>query len=250
MITDRTKIAVITGASSDIGEATARLFAKEGYLVILGARCYGKVRAIAESIGGVAIPLDVSRTESVEKFSKAIHGPLDLLVNNGGGALGLGTIAEMDEDKWITMYQTNVVGLGGMTRALLPQLKSSEYGADVVNIGSITGLETYVGRAGYTDCKHAVQAITQTMRLEWLGERIRVTGIDPGLVETESSLVRFAGNAGRAQSVYQGMRPLLAEDVAESIRWAVSRPWHVNIDQIVIKPTDQARMDKIFRRSK
>jgi NADP-dependent 3-hydroxy acid dehydrogenase YdfG len=145
------------------------------------------------------------------------------------------------------MFQSNVLGLARMTRELHGRLLASGDG-HVVNIGSIAGFETYPGGAGYTAAKHAVRAITQTLRLEWLGQPLRVTEIDPGLVETEFSLVRFAGDAERASKIYADTRPLSAEDIADAVVWATTRPAHVNVDQIVIRPTDQARADKVFRR--
>lgn len=239
------KTAVVTGASSGIGAATARMLAAQGYRVYVGARRLDRLQALAAEIDGVALMLDVTDPESVAAFAAKIP-VLNVLVNNAGGALGLEAIAELDEAKWLAMYQSNVLGLARMTKALLPQLRASGDG-HVVNLGSIAGHETYAGGAGYTAVKHAVRAISETMRLEWLGEPIRVTEIDPGFAETEFSLVRFAGDAERARKVYEGLQPLSAEDVADSIVWAVTRPSHVNIDQIILKPTAQARVDKIHR---
>lgn len=239
------KTAVVTGASSGIGAAVARQLAGAGFQVFIGARRRERLQALADEIGAVALPLDASDAASVAAFAARVPA-LNVLVNNAGGALGLEPLAELDEAKWLAMYQSNVLGLARMSKALLPQLRASGAG-HVVNVGSVAGLETYVGGAGYTACKHAVRAISETMRLEWLGEPIRVTEVDPGLVETEFSLVRFAGDAGRAAAVYAGLQPLTADDVADAIVWAVTRPAHVNIDQIVLKPTAQARVDKMHR---
>ena len=239
------KVAVVTGASSGIGAATARLLAGMGWQVIVGARRIARLQRLADDIGATAIPLDVTDPVSVAAFAAQVP-PLHVLVNNAGGALGLATLADMNENQWLSMYQSNVLGLARMSQALLPQLRASGDG-HVVNIGSVAALETYVGGAGYAACKHAVRAISETMRLEWLGEPLRVTEIDPGLVETEFSLVRFAGDTDRAAQVYQGMQPLTAEDVADAVAWVVTRPAHVNIDQLVIKPRAQARVDKVFR---
>jgi len=247
MITEKTRTAVVTGASSGIGEAVARRLSADGYLVILGARRLDRLQSVAAEIGGVAIALDVSDASSVENFAQQIRGKVDVLVNNAGGALGLDSILDMDEEKWLTMYQSNVLGLVRVTRALWRCLVESETGGHVINMGSVAGIETYVGGAGYTTCKHAVKAISETMRLEWLGKKIRITEIDPGLVETEFSLVRFAGDQERAKAVYAGMRPLRATDIAEAVSWVVGLPPHVNIDQMVIKPTDQARVDRVYR---
>ncbi|MHB8422045.1 MAG: SDR family NAD(P)-dependent oxidoreductase [Leptospirales bacterium] len=242
------KIAVITGASSGIGAATARVLSRSGFQVYLGARRMDRLEAMAEEIGGQAFRLDVSDPQSVRDFTSRLPPTIHLLVNNAGGALGVDPVIEMDEDKWMTMFQSNVMGLVRMTRELFPRLDQSGDGSHVLNIGSVAALETYLGGAGYTACKHAVRAITDTMRLEWLGLPIRVTEIDPGLVETEFSLVRFNGDQDKARKVYKGMTPLVAEDVADAILWAVTRPPHVNIDQIVLKPRDQARADKVHRK--
>lgn len=242
------KIAVVTGASSGIGAATARLLAAMGWQVIIGARRITRLQALADEIGASAIALDVADPASVAAFARQVP-PLHVLVNNAGGALGLTRLADMDENQWLSMYQSNVLGLARMSQALLPQLRASGDG-HVVNMGSIAALETYVGGAGYAACKHAVRAISETMRLEWLGEPIRVTEIDPGLVETEFSLVRFGGDADRAAQVYEGVQALTAQDVAEAVAWVVTRPTHVNVDQLVIKPRAQARVDKVFRQGR
>lgn len=242
------KTAVITGASSGIGEATARSLAKSGFDVYLGARRLDRLESLAKDIGGHAFRLDVSDPQSVREFTGHLPQAIHLLVNNAGGALGLEPIIEMDEDKWMTMFQSNVMGLVRMTRELFPRLNQIGEGSHVINIGSVAALETYLGGGGYTACKHAVRAITETMRLEWLGLPIRVTEIDPGLVETEFSLVRFDGDQEKAAKVYQGMEPLVAADIADAISWAATRPPHVNVDQIVIKPRDQARADKVHRK--
>ena len=241
------KVAVVTGASSGIGEATARALAAAGYTVYLGARRLDRLRAIAADIGGHALALDVTDAASVHAFATALPAHVHVLVNNAGGALGLAPVAEFDEAQWLSMFQSNVLGLARMTRALHGRLLASGDG-HVINIGSIAGFETYSGGAGYTAAKHAVRAISETLRLEWLGQPMRVTEIDPGLVETEFSLVRFAGDAERAGKVYADTRPLTAGDIADAVVWATTRPAHVNMDQIVIRPTDQARADKVFRR--
>ncbi len=242
------KVAVVTGASSGIGAATARALSKAGFHLCLGARRVDRLESLAREVGGSAFPLDVCDTESVRTFASRLPSRIHLLVNNAGGALGLDPVIEMDEAKWLTMFQSNVLGLVRMTRELFPRLDQEGEGSHVVNIGSVAALETYPGGAGYTACKHAVRAITETMRIEWLGLPIRVTEIDPGLVETEFSLVRFAGDSERARKVYEGMTPLVAEDVADAVVWAATRPPHVNIDQILLKPRDQARADKVHRK--
>lgn len=240
------KIAVVTGASSGIGAATARQLAAVGFKVFLGARRLDRLESLAAEISGIAYFLDVTDPTSVTTFAAQLPEQVDVLVNNAGGAFGLEPITELDEDHWLSMYQTNVLGLARITKHLFSRLEASGNG-HVVNIGSIAGLETYPGGAGYTAVKHAVRAVNDTMRLEWFGKPIRVTEIDPGLVETEFSLVRFDGDAEKAKKVYAGMQPLSAEDIADTVVWAVTRPAHVNIDQIVIKPLAQARATMVHR---
>ncbi len=241
-------IAVVTGASSGIGAATARQLAQAGYQLVLGARRLDKLREVAEPLGAQAIVLDVTDRASVGAFCEQISA-VNVLINNAGGALGLETVAEADDDKWETMYASNVLGTMRMVRALLPKLEASGQG-HIVNIGSIAGFEVYPGGAGYTVAKHAERALTETLRLELLGKPIRVTEIAPGLVETEFSLVRFGGDAERAKKPYEGMTPLTADDVAEAIVWAVTRPPHVNIDQMTIRPLDQATATLVHRKPK
>ncbi|WP_414041673.1 SDR family NAD(P)-dependent oxidoreductase [Acidithiobacillus sp. M4-SHS-6] len=240
--------AVVTGASSGIGAETARQLARQGYQVYVGARRLERLQALAAEIQGVALALDVTDTESVRLFVEQLPGAVDVLVNNAGGALGLEPIADMEESHWKRMWDSNVLGLARMSKALYPRLLKAASGTGhLVNIGSIAAHETYAGGGGYTACKHAVKAITETLRVEWLGQPIRISEIDPGLVETEFSLVRFGGDAERAASVYAGMEPLVAADIAEAIGWVVSRPAHVNIDEIIIKPRDQARVGLVHR---
>jgi NADP-dependent 3-hydroxy acid dehydrogenase YdfG len=240
-------IAVITGASSGIGAAAADRLAAEGFEVVVGARRYERAQEVAERSGGRALPLDVTDADSVETFASQINEAA-VLVNNAGLASGLEPIADLDEERVRAMWETNVIGLIRVTQALLPKLEASG-GGQVVNIGSIAGFETYRGGGGYTASKHAVRALTRTMRLELLGKPVRVTEIDPGLVETEFSVVRFDGDTARAASVYEGIDPLTAEDIADCIAWAVTRPAHVNIDEIVVRPTRQATATEVARRS-
>lgn len=242
---DNEKIAVVTGASSGIGEAAARRLANAGYRVWVGARRRERLHALAEEIGGVARLLDVTEEASVRAFAAALPEEVHLLVNNAGGALGLEPVAEAVDAHWETMYRTNVLGLMRMTRALLPKLLAGR--GHIVNVTSIAGRETYPGGAGYTAAKHAARAVTETLRLELNGTPIRVTDVAPGLVETEFSLVRFDGDSERAKRVYEGMTPLTADDVADCIAWAATRPPHVNIDEIVVKPVAQARATVVAR---
>ncbi|HEX3529106.1 MAG TPA: SDR family NAD(P)-dependent oxidoreductase [Thermoanaerobaculia bacterium] len=248
------KTAVVTGASSGIGEATAKALAAAGYRVYLGARRLDRLQAVATSIAAAAghppataLPLDVTKAESVTAFAAAVPAKIHLLVNNAGGALGVDRIEDAKDDRWETMWESNVMGVLRMTRALLPALLASGDG-HVVNVGSIAGFETYVGGAGYTAAKHAVRAFTKTLRLELLGKPVRVTEVAPGLAETEFALVRFGGDAEKAKSVYRGMQPLVAVDIADCIVWAATRPSHVNIDEIVVRPRDQATATMVHRR--
>src|SRR3954447_21976901 len=186
------RTAVITGASSGIGAATARALARDGFDVVVGARRLGRLRALADELGGLALALDVSDPRSVSEFSAALPG-CDVLVNNAGGALGLGPIAEAEEAQWRQMYETNVLGTMRLTRALLPALIASGNG-HVVGVTSIAAFETYRGGGGYTAAKHAQRALMKTLRLELLGQPVAVTEVLPGMVETEFSLVRLGGD--------------------------------------------------------
>jgi NADP-dependent 3-hydroxy acid dehydrogenase YdfG len=239
-------VAVVTGASSGIGAATARALAKEGFVVVVGARRLDRLREVAEPIGATPLLLDVTDPGSVEAFAERVP-EARVLVNNAGGAFGREPIAQADEDAWRRMWEVNFLGTVRMTKTFLPKLERSGDG-HVVVVGSIAGFQPYPEGAGYTGAKHAVRAFTKTLRLELLGKPMRVSEINPGLVETEFSLVRFEGDAERAQKVYEGLTPLTAEDVADCIAWAVTRPSHVNVDEIVVLPRDQATATDIYRR--
>jgi NADP-dependent 3-hydroxy acid dehydrogenase YdfG len=237
--------AVVTGASSGIGAATARALAGAGYEVVVGARRLERLEALAEEIGAEALPLDVTDGDSVEAFAARVER-CDVLVNNAGGALGLDHVAEADEERWRWMYEANVLGTMRMTRALLPSLAGSGGGL-IVAVTSIAAFEAYRGGAGYMAAKHGQRAMLRGLRLELLGEPVRVTEVAPGMVETEFSVVRLGGDEEAARRVYEGMRPLAAEDVAECIRWVASLPAHVNVDEIVVRPRDQAAATEVFR---
>lgn len=255
------KWVLITGASSGFGAATALAFAREKSKVLLGARRTDRLQEVAQAARNAGAPeahvhaLDVSKTTSVEAFvnwakSKIGEGThLDVLINNAGGALGLDTVAQGKDEDWETMMQTNVLGVLRMTRAALPLLLKNP-GSSIINIGSLAGRVPYEGGAAYCAAKAGERKITQSLRLELNGTGIRVSSVDPGLAETEFSVVRFKGDVERAKKVYQGTFPLVAEDVAEAILWVASRPAHVNIDEILIKPTDQAAIHKTHRRLK
>ena len=244
-------IAVITGASSGIGAATAIALGRHGYKVVVGARRIERLQRVAGE-QGVALRLDVTDEDNVKEFVRDVakrFGHIDVLVNNAGGALGLNPIAQAVDDEWVEMWKTNVLGLMWMTRACLPLLRKARHG-HIVNIGSIAGFETYKGGAGYTAVKHAVRAITKTLRLELNGEPIRITEIAPGLVETEFSVIRFHGDRKAAKAVYEGIKPLTAEDIADCVVFAVTRPPHVDIDEIVVRPVAQANVTTVARKAK
>jgi NADP-dependent 3-hydroxy acid dehydrogenase YdfG len=241
------KVAVITGASSGIGAASARALAGDGYEVVLGARRMERLEPLAEELGGRALRLDVTDRGSVEALADEVDR-CDVLVNNAGGALGLEAVGESEEEKWRWMYEANVLGTMRMTRVLLPSLLASGDGL-VVAITSIAAFEAYRGGSGYMAAKHGQRALLRALRLELLGEPVRITEIAPGMVETEFSLVRFEGDEEAARRVYEGMEPLRAEDVAECVRWVASLPPHVDVDEIVVRPRDQAAATEVHRGS-
>ena len=238
-------VAVVTGASSGIGAATARHLVRHGFEVVIGARRLDRLEALAAEIGAVARPLDVTDPGSVERFVAPLES-CRLLVNNAGGAIGLDPIGQADEAGWSWMYEANVLGVLRMTKALLPLLEASGAG-HIVNIGSIAAFDPYPGGAGYNAAKAGVLAFTRVLRMELVDKPVRVTEIDPGMVETEFSVVRFAGDENRAACVFAGLTPLTADDVADAVAWAVTRPEHVNIDQIVLKPRAQATANLAHR---
>lgn len=239
------RVAVITGASSGIGAATARNLAAQGFHVVAVARRADRIEALASEIGGTAIVADVTDGASVETLASKLDR-VDVLVNNAGGARGLAPVAEAELEHWQWMWETNVIGTLRVTRALLPKLIDSGDGL-IVTVTSVAALEVYDGGAGYTAAKHAQGAMHRTLRGELLGKPVRLTEIAPGAVETEFSLVRFDGDQQRADAVYAGITPLVAEDVAEVIGFVASRPSHVDLDLIVMKPRDQATTSRFNR---
>lgn len=239
------RTAVITGASSGIGAAAARRFAAEGFHVVLGARRTDRIEQLAAETGGTARTLDVTDADSVNAFVEQIPEAA-VLVNNAGGAKGLATVAESDEDDWQWMWDTNVIGTLRVTKALLPKLIASGDG-HVITVTSVAASAVYDKGSGYTAAKHAEAALHQTLRGEHLGEPIRFTEIAPGLVETEFAEVRFEGDTERAAQVYKGLTPLTADDVADVIAFAATRPSHVNLDHIELKPRDQASATRAHR---
>jgi NADP-dependent 3-hydroxy acid dehydrogenase YdfG len=239
------RVAVVTGASSGIGEATAKVLAALGFHVIAVARRAERINAVADEIGGTAVVADVTDDAAVQALADKL-GRVDVLVNNAGGAWGLEPVAEADLEHWRWMWETNVMGTLRVTRALLPKLVDSGDGL-IVTVTSVAALETYDGGAGYTAAKHAQGALHRTLRGELLGKPVRLTEIAPGAVETEFSLVRFDGVEQRADAVYAGLTPLTAADVAEVIGFVASRPSHVDLDLIVMKPRDQASATRFNR---
>jgi NADP-dependent 3-hydroxy acid dehydrogenase YdfG len=232
------RVALVTGASSGIGAATVRALAAAGLETIAAARRVDRCEELAREVGGRALGLDVTDQGSIDALAGEIS-ELSVIVHSAGGALGLEPIAAADDENWQAMYETNVLGVMRVTRALLPVLRRTGEGHIVV-IGSVAGQEVYPGGGGYTAAKHAANAVSRTLRLELLEDGIRVSEVAPGLVETEFSLVRFDGDAERAAGVYRGLEPLSAEDVAGLVAFIVTRPPHVDIDFAVIKPTAQA----------
>jgi 3-hydroxy acid dehydrogenase/malonic semialdehyde reductase len=261
----KNKWVLITGASSGFGAAAAKAFGAEGAKLLLGARRVDRLkRAAAESKKSGAAEahfheLDVSKTASVENFiswakgkirkRNAESGNIHVLINNAGGAHGLDTIANGKDADWEAMIQSNVLGILRVTRAALP-LMPHDAGASILNIGSVAGHAAYEGGAVYCAAKAGELQITRALRLELLGTGIRVGTVDPGLAETEFSLVRFKGDAAKAKDVYAGTNPLTAEDIAEILVWVASRPAHVNIDELIVKPVDQAAIGKVYRRGR
>jgi NADP-dependent 3-hydroxy acid dehydrogenase YdfG len=260
----RDKWVLITGASSGFGAAAARAFAAEGARLLLGARRMERLETVAadaRSSGSPEVhahPLDVADTASVESFiawarnllirqSSGVSS-LDVLINNAGGAHGLDTISDGKDADWESMIQSNVLGLLRVTRAALP-LMPKDAGATILNIGSYASRVAYEGASVYCAAKAGELMISRVLRMELNGTGIRVSSIDPGLARTEFADVRFKGDAERVRKLYEGTNPLVAADIAEILVWVASRPPHVNIDEMLIKPVDQAAMHKLHRRT-
>jgi len=244
-------IALITGGSSGIGAATARRLAAEGFHVIIAARRTDRLEALAKEIGATAVTADVTDPADVATLVSTVDslgGELTLLVNNAGGARGTETVEAAHIDDWQWMYEVNVLGTVRVTQALLPALERSGAGTVVV-LSSTAGLIVYEGGGGYAAAKHAQTAVAETLRLELCGRPVRVVEVDPGMVKTEEfSLNRFGGDAGAAAKVYEGVPdPLTADDVADCIAWCATRPHHVNIDRLVVRPLAQAAQHKVYR---
>jgi 3-hydroxy acid dehydrogenase/malonic semialdehyde reductase len=257
------KWVLITGASSGFGAAAAAAFAAEGAKLLLGARRIDRLKKVcaeAQHAGATEAhfhELDVSQTASVEKFMawtkrkivdrKSHTATLHVLINNAGGAHGMDTVAQGKDADWETTLQTNVLGVLRVTRAALPLLPRDD-GASIINLGSLAARAAYAGASAYCAAKAGELQITRVLRHELFGTGIRVCTVDPGLAETEFSLVRFKGDARKAKELYAGANPLVATDIAEILVWVATRPPHVNIDEMLIKPVDQADIGKVFRR--
>jgi NADP-dependent 3-hydroxy acid dehydrogenase YdfG len=248
------RTAVITGASSGIGAATAEGLAREGYHVVLAARRLGKLEAVAARIAAAGGSVQVSQLDVTDRTQvRALAAALtscDVLIANAGGAIGADQIADASPDDWLTMYESNVLGTLHMVQALLPKLISSGDGT-VLIMGSTAGFTAYEGGGGYVAAKHGTHAIAATLRLELCGQPVRVIEIAPGMVRTdEFALTRYRGDAAKAAAVYAGVaEPLTAEDVADAVVWAVARPAHVNVDLMVLRPRAQAAQHKVYRQT-
>lgn len=231
------RVAVVTGASAGIGAATARTLAAQGFHVVCVARREGPITDLAAEIGGSAFTADVSDEAAVAALAESLDR-VDVLVNNAGGARGLEPVADADVEHWRWMWESNVLGTLHVTRALLPKLIASGDGL-IITVTSIAALEVYDGGSGYTAAKHAQGVLHRTLRSELFGKPVRLTEVAPGMVKTDFSLRRFDGDEERADKVYEGVTPLVAEDIAEVIGFVAARPSHVDLDLIVVRPRDQ-----------
>lgn len=240
-------VAVVTGASSGIGAASARRLAGEGFEVICAARRLDRVEALAKEIDGRAVQCDVTVAEDVARLAAEVGDRLDLLVNNAGGAFGFEPVAEADLDAWRRMYEVNVIGVAAVTKSLLPALIAGE--GQIIVMGSTAGQVAYEGGGGYVAAKHAVKAVVDTLRLELYDQPVRVCEIAPGMVKSEGfALTRFEGDQAKAEAVYAGVaEPLVSDDIADIVAWVATRPPHVNIDRLTVRPRAQAAQHKVHR---
>jgi NADP-dependent 3-hydroxy acid dehydrogenase YdfG len=240
-------VAVVTGASSGIGAASARRLAADGFEVICAARRLDRIERLAKEIDGRAVKCDVTSADDVAALAGVVGGRLEVLLNNAGGAFGFEPVAEADLDAWRRMYEVNVIGVAAVTKALLPALIASH--GQIIVMGSTAGQVAYEGGGGYVAAKHAVKAVVDTLRLELYDQPVRVSEIAPGMVRSEGfALTRFEGDQAKADAVYAGVaEPLTSEDIAEIVAWVASRPPHVNIDRLTVRPRAQAAQHKVHR---
>ncbi|MGY4773130.1 SDR family NAD(P)-dependent oxidoreductase [Kribbella sp. CWNU-51] len=246
MTSDR-PLAVVTGASSGIGAASARYLAREGFEVICAARRLDRIEALAKEIDGRAVRCDVTSADDVAALAAAVGDRLAVLVNNAGGAFGFEPVAEADLDAWRQMFEVNVIGVAAVTKSLLPALIAGH--GTIIVMGSTAGQVAYEGGGGYVAAKHGAKAVVDTLRLELFDQPVRVCEIAPGMVRSEGfALTRFDGDQAKADAVYAGVaEPLTADDIADIVAWIATRPSHVNIDRLTVRPRAQAAQHKVHR---
>ena len=246
-MTSNRPLAVVTGASSGIGAASARHLAREGFEVIAAARRLDRIEALAKEIDGRAVQCDVTSLDDVAALTEAVGDRLELLVNNAGGAFGFEPVAEADLDAWRRMYEVNVIGVAAVTKSLLPALIAGR--GTIIVMGSTAGQVAYEGGGGYVAAKHAAKAVVDTLRLELYDQPVRVAEIAPGMVRSEGfALTRFEGDQDKADAVYAGVaEPLTSDDIADIVTWIATRPPHVNIDRLTVRPRAQAAQHKVHR---
>jgi len=240
-------LAVVTGASSGIGAASARYLARAGFEVVCAARRLDRIEALAKEIDGRAVQCDVTSAEDVAALAEAVGEQLQVLVNNAGGAFGFEPVADADLEAWRQMYEVNVIGVAAVTKSLLPALVAGQ--GTIIVMGSTAGQVAYEGGGGYVAAKHAARAVVDTLRLELFDQPVRVCEIAPGMVRSEGfALTRFGGDQAKADAVYAGVaEPLTSEDIADIVAWIATRPSHVNIDRITVRPRAQAAQHKVHR---
>jgi NADP-dependent 3-hydroxy acid dehydrogenase YdfG len=246
-MTSERPLAVVTGASSGIGAASARHLAREGFEVICAARRLDRIEALAKEIDGRAVQCDVTSADDVAALTAAVGDELALLVNNAGGAFGFEPVAEADLDAWRQMYEVNVIGVAAVTKSLLPALIAGR--GTIIVMGSTAGQVAYEGGGGYVAAKHGAKALVDTLRLELYDQPVRVCEVAPGMVRSEGfALTRFGGDQAKADAVYAGVaEPLTSDDIADIVTWIATRPPHVNIDRITVRPRAQAAQHKVHR---
>ncbi|WP_432887411.1 SDR family oxidoreductase [Kribbella sp. CA-245084] len=246
-MTSERPLAVVTGASSGIGAASARYLARAGFEVICAARRLDRIETLAKEIDGRAVQCDVTSADDIAALTAAVGDELQVLVNNAGGAFGFEPIADADLDAWRRMFEVNVIAVAAVTKSLLPALIAGR--GTIIVMGSTAGQVAYEGGGGYVAAKHGAKAVVDTLRLELWDQPVRVTEIAPGMVQSEGfALTRFGGDQAKADAVYAGVRePLTADDIADIVTYVATRPPHVNLDRITVRPRAQAAQHKVFR---